>query len=218
MTKTAIDDGVIVELPDEWTPVVFGPYGAPDRLLVAAATAYAKKVLGEAYGPWTVPRWAELLCRLWREDVIELAKRSLKPPYPLAAVNYPPSLRHHDNFEITREGLIHELTGRIHFDPHYRLRRPPPPDPVTAPLAPRTPNQHSTRESPPANRQPRPTKVDRAIPLLREAWIKSGCKPCSKDELFNAARELYPDDSRLQLSRSDEFKAARRVLNSGGIK
>lgn len=133
VTSSVAVGGLALELPREWTPVIDAD-GYVDRTLTDAWAAYtAEMPETDGRAAWFIQqRWFLLLFRLWREDVLELAERALKPGAPLEPIDiYPPALRHPENFGMPHEGLMHLRSGRVHYAFCYRLRAPQPPDVTT---------------------------------------------------------------------------------------
>jgi hypothetical protein len=124
MPKIAIRDGLIVELPAEWTPV-FDSGGGLDPALLAAWDAETLSLMPKAdAGAVRMARldWPWLLYRLLSADGVALAERLIQAGAPIAPIDiYPPSLRDRVNFSIKREGLLHVSSGRMHYDLHSRV-------------------------------------------------------------------------------------------------
>jgi hypothetical protein len=70
------------------------------------------------------------------------------------------------------------------------------------------------RSRQPATTQRKSSKVDVAVPLLREVWVKANRPHWTMNELFKAAAVLYKDDARLKLGRTQAYAARDRVLRS----
>lgn len=127
MSMVEIEKGVVVELPDTWTPLM-DEWSGFDVHLVHVDIALTRSWLPDAtpHELWHHGATFTRTFRLLRGGVIELAERLLLPGNPFRLINFfPLSEFAPDNFDIVRGGnLVHRLTGRIFFAVHYRIRRP----------------------------------------------------------------------------------------------
>ena len=202
MATIAIGNGVSVELPDEWTPVIDSD-GFVDRALATAWTAHNEAVIPEAYAvsKWLIDqRWPTQLFRLWQKETIELAGRTSWPGAPLLALDYPVTLRYPESFSIEREGLVHLRSERVHYDLHYRVRATattvaaPPPQPDKPPAGKPIPARATTSVR--ADTRRRDT-------MLYEVWEAVRFPNWQCDEAFQSARDRFTD------------KLDQKILNVG---
>jgi hypothetical protein len=200
LVPVPLGDGITVELPDEWTPVI-DLSGRVDDALAKAWVDYTVAITPPEEKPalW-LNQWPNLLFWQWQENVFELAERELQADAPLTVLNiYPPSERHIDNFTIERGRLVH-WSGRVHFDPHYRVRTV-----VVERTAPVGAHATAAESHPRRGPQQGGTKRDRAKIFYAVAQPEAGSLGWITLEVLRKARadKRYKDSPLLQLRGDD---------------